>query len=238
MSDKTELLPTPSPVYPCKHCCSDYSWPADDLFWSASEKAWVCTNCWDDGEEVKGISLADELSHRPDALRVALEAATSARDGFARLETIGCTCYSDPDGCCDYCSTSEQVTRSIDDVIAALSASPKAPQYDESALDRFAQAGEKAWADAPEAAKLIRQVDPTGDSEAKKDGERLAEFNVFRNGSWVEDVSSDDGEISTTDDQQHARIFRGIEWVEFWKTLRGELCPVQDAARSRGEGKE
>lgn len=106
--DAQPLKPCPSALYPCKHCCSDYSWPAEDLFWSEAEQAWVCLECWNDDEEAKGISLADELNRRADTaqeLRAleALEAAeammaecrrflpshgTWAEDGIDRYELV------------------------------------------------------------------------------------------------------------------------------------------------------
>src|SRR5690349_9921277 len=94
MSDKTELLPTPSPVYPCanKSCGEIHSWPADDLAWSPLRKAWFCCECWDREEHGEpGILLEKELaSHRPDsALRVALEALRSQEK---YLHTIQCFC--------------------------------------------------------------------------------------------------------------------------------------------------
>lgn len=54
----SEKLPIPRALYPCKHCAEDYSWPAEDLYWSAITKAWVCESCWDDdvhGERVTRI---------------------------------------------------------------------------------------------------------------------------------------------------------------------------------------
>ena len=58
--------PIPEALYPCHVCCEDYSWPAEDLWWSESQKAWECDNCWscrdgEDYDEPKGISLADEI---------------------------------------------------------------------------------------------------------------------------------------------------------------------------------
>ena len=57
------MKPIPKPVYPCKHCADEYSWPASDLFWSSEEDAWVCDDCWDCEElkEEKGVCLADEI---------------------------------------------------------------------------------------------------------------------------------------------------------------------------------
>jgi len=61
----------PKPLYPCKYCSDEYSWPATDLYWSEIDKDWVCDQCWDDrdsnwsGEDYiereRGISLADEI---------------------------------------------------------------------------------------------------------------------------------------------------------------------------------
>ena len=57
------MKPIPEPVYPCKHCADEYSWPATDLFWSNQDQDWVCDDCWDDRdiEEEKGVCLADEI---------------------------------------------------------------------------------------------------------------------------------------------------------------------------------
>ena len=62
------MKPIPEPVYPCKYCADEYSWPATDLFWSNQDQDWICDDCWDDrdfmtassGEE-KGVCLADEI---------------------------------------------------------------------------------------------------------------------------------------------------------------------------------
>lgn len=65
--------PLPNPAYPCSVGYEEYSWPADELYWSDRLQNWYCDNCWDempehwigDGEVVKpGISLADELKRR------------------------------------------------------------------------------------------------------------------------------------------------------------------------------
>ena len=57
------MKPIPKPVYPCKYCANEYSWPATDLFWSNQDQDWVCDDCWDDRdiEEEKGVCLADEI---------------------------------------------------------------------------------------------------------------------------------------------------------------------------------
>lgn len=60
-------LPIPTALYPCKICCDEYSCPADDLYWSSRAKAWICTNCWDDDEEVhgdRGIRLDAEIKRQ------------------------------------------------------------------------------------------------------------------------------------------------------------------------------
>ena len=65
--------PLPEPAYPCALCCEDFSYPADELFWSDAMQGWCCDNCWDevlehqmagDRIEKRGISLADELKRR------------------------------------------------------------------------------------------------------------------------------------------------------------------------------
>lgn len=63
----------PKPLYPCCSCYEDYSWPAENLFWSEPLQNWCCDMCWDEYDEhwtpIKrtiplGISLAEELRHR------------------------------------------------------------------------------------------------------------------------------------------------------------------------------
>lgn len=66
--------PIPSPLYSCLHCREEYSWPAEDLFWSEIEQGWICHMCWDDRctwgdddddqHEQRGISLAKEMKAR------------------------------------------------------------------------------------------------------------------------------------------------------------------------------
>ena len=64
----------PDPLYPCRYCAEEYSWPATDLWWSERDQDWVCEMCWDEhdrdlvvdarGEyvrEERGPSLADEI---------------------------------------------------------------------------------------------------------------------------------------------------------------------------------
>lgn len=63
---ETETLLTPDALYPCKYCRDEYSWPADDLYWSEKSKAWVCSNCWDDEHdgENRGIRLDEHMKGR------------------------------------------------------------------------------------------------------------------------------------------------------------------------------
>jgi len=64
--------PVPHPLYPCHFCSEEYSYFADELFWSEKYKAWVCTNCWDAQDKhwdhdvccEYGISLEEELGNR------------------------------------------------------------------------------------------------------------------------------------------------------------------------------
>lgn len=66
--------PIPRPLYPCKYCSDERTWPAEDLFWSELDQDWVCDFCWDDRgytredgtplNEPMGISLADEIKCR------------------------------------------------------------------------------------------------------------------------------------------------------------------------------
>ena len=65
--------PLPEPLYSCAYCADEYSWPAEDLFWSEALNTWICDNCWlevdkhwiTDSEQVEhGITLAEELKNR------------------------------------------------------------------------------------------------------------------------------------------------------------------------------
>jgi len=68
MSDQPTFKPSPS--YPCAHCSEDYSWSAEELYWSDRRDNWVCEMCWsqpyDDGdhetEEEKGVRLSTYLA--------------------------------------------------------------------------------------------------------------------------------------------------------------------------------
>ena len=65
-------LPIPGALYPCEICREDYSWPADDLYWSARVKAWICGECWDDHDDAhgeRGIRLDDEIKRQKNMLR-------------------------------------------------------------------------------------------------------------------------------------------------------------------------
>ena len=56
------MKPIPEPVYPCKHCSEEYSWPSTDLNWSEIDEAWICDLCWGDIDvEQKEVCLADEI---------------------------------------------------------------------------------------------------------------------------------------------------------------------------------
>ena len=59
------VLPLPKPLFPCEYCAAEYSWPADDLFWSAASKAWICIECWnDDSHGERGIRLDREIQRQ------------------------------------------------------------------------------------------------------------------------------------------------------------------------------
>ena len=100
------------------------------------------------------VETWNRRTHRPDsALRVALEECLTAmrhhQKGQYRFTT----------------------KKAIETAEAALAQPQDAPQYDESALDRFAEAGAKAWANPPESAKLIRQVEVEADESCDNCGE-------------------------------------------------------------------
>jgi hypothetical protein len=61
-AEGNKMKKIPEPLYPCKYCDDEYSWPAKDLHWSEEIQDWVCGECWCysvEGEQ--GISLADEI---------------------------------------------------------------------------------------------------------------------------------------------------------------------------------
>ena len=74
MTDSTR--PIPQALYPCEYCADEYSWPADDLYWSEIDQAWVCDACWSDRDsawtgdgyidEPRNICLADDIKNAED----------------------------------------------------------------------------------------------------------------------------------------------------------------------------
>jgi hypothetical protein len=73
--------PIPRALYPCHFCNGEYSYYANELFWSEIFQAWVCDNRWGDHDEYwedhdehwepnndpcydYGISLEEELYNR------------------------------------------------------------------------------------------------------------------------------------------------------------------------------
>ena len=70
---KRSKKPLPEPFYSCAYCADEYSWPAEDLFWSEKTNSWICDNCWDEPDEhwltdtdqvERGITLDEELKNR------------------------------------------------------------------------------------------------------------------------------------------------------------------------------
>jgi len=60
-----DLLPIPKALYPCAHCRDEFSRYAEELYWFAECKCWVCEDCWEDeshGE--KGIRLDVEMQRQ------------------------------------------------------------------------------------------------------------------------------------------------------------------------------
>ena len=61
----------PRALFSCsnEYCCDEVSYHADQLYWHAAEKRWVCENCWDelpgptdeDGPPTRGITLAEHI---------------------------------------------------------------------------------------------------------------------------------------------------------------------------------
>lgn len=57
-------LPIPQALYSCYSCREDYSWPPQDLRWSAKVKDWVCDMCRDEGHGEPGPRLSEVLRRR------------------------------------------------------------------------------------------------------------------------------------------------------------------------------
>lgn len=55
----------PRALFSCsnEYCREEVSYHADQLYWHAAEKRWVCENCWDnlDGRPPRGITLAEHI---------------------------------------------------------------------------------------------------------------------------------------------------------------------------------
>ena len=61
----------PRALFSCsnEYCREEVSYHADQLYWHAAEKRWVCENCWDelpgptddDGRPTRGITLAEHI---------------------------------------------------------------------------------------------------------------------------------------------------------------------------------
>lgn len=66
---EVKIRPLPKALYSCCHCETEYSWPAEDLFWADALERWVCRECWDcerHGEQ--GETLADAVKKQSDGL--------------------------------------------------------------------------------------------------------------------------------------------------------------------------
>lgn len=64
-AQRQQNRPIPNPLFPCKHCYHECSWPADDLHWSDVAKGWVCRECWcHETYGPFGTTLADEIKSR------------------------------------------------------------------------------------------------------------------------------------------------------------------------------
>lgn len=61
--------------------------------------------------------LETELQAKDAALAAAQEALVGIRESFSRMEAIGCSCYSDPEERCEYCSESDHITALIEKII-------------------------------------------------------------------------------------------------------------------------
>lgn len=61
----------PRALFSCsnEYCREEVSYHADQLYWYAQEKRWVCENCWDnlpgptdeDGSPTRGVTLAEHI---------------------------------------------------------------------------------------------------------------------------------------------------------------------------------
>lgn len=76
-SETTELMPAadgsdiPRALFSCSndYCGAEVSYYADQLYWYADEKRWVCEFCWDnlpgptdeDGRPTRGVTLAEHI---------------------------------------------------------------------------------------------------------------------------------------------------------------------------------
>jgi hypothetical protein len=57
-----DLLPIPKALYPCAHCRDEFSRYAEELYWWAECKCWVCDDCWEsESHGEKGIRLDAEI---------------------------------------------------------------------------------------------------------------------------------------------------------------------------------
>ena len=81
------MMKAPEPLYPCKFCSDEYSWPASDLAWSKRYQDWVCGECWcdnchnDDYEpDERGQRLSEFLSDRQESKLATLRAKAEAYD--------------------------------------------------------------------------------------------------------------------------------------------------------------
>lgn len=80
-------MKAPEPLYPCKFCSDEYSWPASDLAWSERYQDWVCGECWcdnchdDDYEpDERGQRLSQFLLHQQEQELATLRAKAEAYD--------------------------------------------------------------------------------------------------------------------------------------------------------------
>lgn len=115
------MMKAPEPLYPCKFCSDEYSWPASDLAWSKRYQDWVCGECWcdnchnDDYEpDERGQRLSEFLSDRQESKLATLRAKSKAYDDGQEAWAVKC-----PSGQLAHTGTQDECSRKCADLNAA-----------------------------------------------------------------------------------------------------------------------
>lgn len=71
MSEQPTEFTIPRALFSCSEeaCRAETVYPADELYWNAIKRRWVCLDCWDvlppdtntDGSPTRGVTLAEFL---------------------------------------------------------------------------------------------------------------------------------------------------------------------------------